>query len=410
MELKVLVDGVERVVCGITEQTTVQEVVIALAQATGRTGRYTLVERYRDTERLLPPAETPLTVLQRWGPHQDDVAFILRRSGTSEIKESKFDKNQQIRQSLPAQSKPRRNGIREEERNKNNRKSLGPGMRIRGDSNSSLPVNANPRGGTGGGFAGQTVSSPGLVGGNMRSRSPQRRISPTRNIRPPSKTRQPSPNRGLVDSRLARERNVLNRVVVEQQQTLKELEEILQRLNANIVKFEANQGKSDDERRLSEIIRLNEQKIADEMERRTRSDQTKRNLESEIRNCKHELQKIDSHLQKNNSIERNYTKQLDDTRKDLEIQKQIKNRDASATQNELRQTTFELRRVDQEIHEKNDQIEKLNRDLRKVNLQSFVRETNSTKVTVLPESSRSPPDPPTRKIETKNEASSGVWV
>ena len=74
---------------------------------------------------------------------------------------------------------------------------------------------------------------------------------------------------------------------------------------------------SDDERRLSEMIRLNEQKIADEMERRTRSDQTKRNLESEIRNCKHELQKIDSQLQKNNSIERNYSKQLDDTRKDL---------------------------------------------------------------------------------------------
>ena len=125
------------------------------------------------------PAETPLTVLQRWGPHQDDVAFILRRSGTSEIKESKFDKNQQIRQSLPAQSKPRRNGI-QEERNKNNRKSLGPGMRIRGDSSSSLPVN-NPRGGASG-FGSQTVSSPGLVG-NMRSRSPQRRISPTRNIR-----------------------------------------------------------------------------------------------------------------------------------------------------------------------------------------------------------------------------------
>ena len=35
MELKVWVDGVQRVVCGITKQTTVQEVVIALAQATG---------------------------------------------------------------------------------------------------------------------------------------------------------------------------------------------------------------------------------------------------------------------------------------------------------------------------------------------------------------------------------------
>jgi len=35
MELKVWVDGIQRVVCGITDQTTVQEVVIALAQATG---------------------------------------------------------------------------------------------------------------------------------------------------------------------------------------------------------------------------------------------------------------------------------------------------------------------------------------------------------------------------------------
>ena len=140
------------------------------------------------THSNIKPAETPLTVLQRWGPHQDDVAFILRRSGTSDIKESKFDKNQQIRQSLPAQSKPRRHGI-QEERNKNNRKSLGPGMRIRGDSSSSLPVNGPSRGiasvgGSGAGFTGMggQTSSPALVG-NMRSRSPQRRISPTRNMR-----------------------------------------------------------------------------------------------------------------------------------------------------------------------------------------------------------------------------------
>lgn len=409
MELKVLVDGVERVVCGITEQTTVQEVVIALAQATGRTGRYTLVERYRDNERLLPPAETPLTVLQRWGPHQEDVAFILRRSGTSEIKDaSKFDKNQQIRQSLPAQSKPRRNGI-QEERNKNNRKSLGPGMRIRGDSSSSLPLNTqvNPQRG----FNPQVNSSPALVQ-NMRSRSPQRRLSPTRNMRPPSKTRQPSPNRGLMDSRMAREKSVLNRVVLDQQQTLKELEEILGRLNAGISKYEQIQGKGEEERRLSEIVRINEQKLLDEKERRTRNDSTRKNLEGEIRQCKQELHKIDSQIQKNHSLERNYSKQIDEQKRELEIQKQIKNRDASTAQNELRQVAFDVRRVDQEIHEKNDQIEKLNRDLRKVNLQSFVRETNSTKVTVLPESnSRAPPDPPTRiKPEAKNEASSGVWV
>lgn len=36
MELKVWVDGVQRIVCGVTEFTTCQDVVIALAQAIGK--------------------------------------------------------------------------------------------------------------------------------------------------------------------------------------------------------------------------------------------------------------------------------------------------------------------------------------------------------------------------------------
>lgn len=35
MEVKVSVEGVPRVVCGVTEKTTCQEVVIALAQSLG---------------------------------------------------------------------------------------------------------------------------------------------------------------------------------------------------------------------------------------------------------------------------------------------------------------------------------------------------------------------------------------
>lgn len=35
MEVKVFVDGVSRVVCGVTEETACQDVVIALAQALG---------------------------------------------------------------------------------------------------------------------------------------------------------------------------------------------------------------------------------------------------------------------------------------------------------------------------------------------------------------------------------------
>ncbi|XP_020513418.1 ras association domain-containing protein 8 isoform X1 [Labrus bergylta] len=83
MELKVWVDGVQRVVCGVTEATTCQEVVIALAQAIGRTGRYTLVEKWRDTERHLAPHESPVASLNTWGQYAGDVQLILLRTGPS---------------------------------------------------------------------------------------------------------------------------------------------------------------------------------------------------------------------------------------------------------------------------------------------------------------------------------------
>ncbi|XP_033997329.1 ras association domain-containing protein 8 isoform X1 [Trematomus bernacchii] len=83
MELKVWVDGVQRVVCGVTEATTCQEVVIALAQAIGRTGRYTLVEKWRDSERHLAPHESPVASLNTWGQYAGDVQLILHRTGPS---------------------------------------------------------------------------------------------------------------------------------------------------------------------------------------------------------------------------------------------------------------------------------------------------------------------------------------
>lgn len=80
MELKVWVEGIQRIVCGVTEKTTCQDVVYALAHATGKTGRFTLIERWRNNERLLAPQENPLKVLQKWGEYAADVQFILQRS------------------------------------------------------------------------------------------------------------------------------------------------------------------------------------------------------------------------------------------------------------------------------------------------------------------------------------------
>nr|XP_006642597.1 PREDICTED: ras association domain-containing protein 7 [Lepisosteus oculatus]XP_015193752.1 PREDICTED: ras association domain-containing protein 7 [Lepisosteus oculatus]XP_015193753.1 PREDICTED: ras association domain-containing protein 7 [Lepisosteus oculatus]XP_015193754.1 PREDICTED: ras association domain-containing protein 7 [Lepisosteus oculatus]XP_015193756.1 PREDICTED: ras association domain-containing protein 7 [Lepisosteus oculatus]XP_015193757.1 PREDICTED: ras association domain-c len=83
MELKVWVDGVARVVCGLSEETSCQEVVIALAQAIGKTGRYVLILKLRDTERQLLANERPLESLAKLGQHSADVQFILRRTGPS---------------------------------------------------------------------------------------------------------------------------------------------------------------------------------------------------------------------------------------------------------------------------------------------------------------------------------------
>uniref|UniRef100_A0A3Q3EUA1 Ras association domain-containing protein 7-like n=1 Tax=Kryptolebias marmoratus TaxID=37003 RepID=A0A3Q3EUA1_KRYMA len=83
MELKVWVDGAIRVVCGLSLDTSCQDVVIALAQATGQTGRYVLIMKFKGNERNLVADECPLQQLAKLGPLAAEVQFILRRNGPS---------------------------------------------------------------------------------------------------------------------------------------------------------------------------------------------------------------------------------------------------------------------------------------------------------------------------------------
>ncbi|KAK2157337.1 hypothetical protein LSH36_193g06023 [Paralvinella palmiformis] len=80
MELKVWCEGIPRVICGVTEKTTCRDVIIALAQAMGKIGQYTLVEKWRDKERFISPDESPLLSLSRWGEYANEVQLILRCS------------------------------------------------------------------------------------------------------------------------------------------------------------------------------------------------------------------------------------------------------------------------------------------------------------------------------------------
>ncbi|XP_055375196.1 ras association domain-containing protein 8 [Condylostylus longicornis] len=128
MEFKVYVEGIQRIVCGVTVNTTCQDIVFALAHATGKVGRFTLIERWRNNERSLAPNENPLKILLKWGEYANDVQFILQRSDQIK-KDDKF--TQQQRDTALAQSSssksPEKNSIEFSplDRSKEYRKSFG---------------------------------------------------------------------------------------------------------------------------------------------------------------------------------------------------------------------------------------------------------------------------------------------
>ncbi|KAK6109598.1 Ras association (RalGDS/AF-6) domain family protein [Brugia pahangi] len=78
MEIRVIVDGIERSVSGITNSTTCAQIIYALAHATGQKGRFVLIEKFRDTERSLAPLDRPLEMLKKRGTHSRYVTFLLK--------------------------------------------------------------------------------------------------------------------------------------------------------------------------------------------------------------------------------------------------------------------------------------------------------------------------------------------
>ncbi|XP_039492496.1 protein kinase 4 isoform X1 [Drosophila santomea] len=98
MELKVWVEGIQRIVCGVTVNTTCQDVVFALAHATGKVGRFTLIERWRNNERHLAPNENPMKLLLKWGEYANDVQFILQRSENKTQQQQQQQQHQQQQQ------------------------------------------------------------------------------------------------------------------------------------------------------------------------------------------------------------------------------------------------------------------------------------------------------------------------
>ncbi|XP_070690809.1 ras association domain-containing protein 8-like isoform X2 [Pempheris klunzingeri] len=106
MELKVWVEGVVRVVCGLSLTTSCQDVVIALAQAISRTGRYILILRIRGMERHLVADECPLQYMAQLGQLATEVQFILRWTGPGHLGDGQHAPTQERGFPLPRPSEP----------------------------------------------------------------------------------------------------------------------------------------------------------------------------------------------------------------------------------------------------------------------------------------------------------------
>ncbi|XP_028252565.1 ras association domain-containing protein 8b isoform X2 [Parambassis ranga] len=384
MELKVWVDGVQRIVCGVTEFTTCQEVVIALAQAIGRTGRYTLIEKWRETERHLAPHENPVVSLNKWGQYASDVQLILQRTGPSISERPTSDGQARVperglyRQSLPPLAKLRSSGTdRSLRRREPKRKSLtftGGAKGLRDlfgksrDAEAKQPqqhgVNLNlSRVGRGG-----TASVPG------------------------------SPSREL------------GRLVQLQRDKLQALESRLLGCEAELRDWEevaGEDGNMEDELLLleqqvrrndaemeEEEFWQNELQIEQESERQLR--QQLAELQGRVRDCEAKLSEYLARIQSMEAgleqerlqqeaeltqrvNEEEVQAQLEKVRAELEMQSQ----QTARLESSCRALERSLGQSGKRLQEKELELEQLTKELRQVNLQQFIQQTG-TKVTVLP--------------------------
>ncbi|XP_061816727.1 ras association domain-containing protein 8b [Nerophis lumbriciformis] len=375
MELKVWVDGVQRIVCGVTEFTTCQEVVIALAQAIGRTGRYALIEKWRETERHLSPQENPVVSLNKWGQYASDVQLILRRTGPSVSERPDSDglargsERAFYRQSLPPLAKLRPSvADRSLKRREPKRKSLtfGGGLReIFGRSRDQEAKQRQQRG--------VTLNLTRLVAAGVSvPSSPARELSRLVQLQ--------RDKLQLLDGRL-----------LDCEVRLRDWEEASEdgNLQEELLLLEQQVMRNDAEMEEEEFWQ-NELSIEQENERRLR--QQLAELQGRIRDCEDELSQYLAHMQSMEEERLQQEEQLSHMINEEELQAQlekvtseleVQNQHTIHLENGCQVLERSLGQSSKKLQEKEQQLEQLTKELRQVNLQQFIQQTG-TKVTVLP--------------------------
>ncbi|XP_039600290.1 ras association domain-containing protein 8-like [Polypterus senegalus] len=361
MELKVWVDGVLRVVCGLSEDTSCQDVVIALAQAIGQTGRYILIQKLRDTERQLLANEKPLESLAKCGQYANDVQFILRRTGPSagERPSSNSDSSG-TSVGVPLPAKPAEAPKRKEPKK-------------------SMTFN---------------LGSMGSV-----DFSTKKKIKPA------------EPNGGeknvsTVNGHVSKE-EIFKKVLVQQEQ-LQALEAQIKSLESEIYSWEhpTTPSLEDELLILQQTIRSNNAELEEEElwvnelqieKEQERTMQWKlKDLHSTLDECTRKLGDFDTksalleqEIQQENADRTKKSKQtsrsqaqVEDSLVRIKAELENKNKQHSMLDNSLKDMKKAVMEVESVLQVKKVELDELNKDLRQCNLQQFIQQTGST-VTVL---------------------------
>ncbi|KAL7858392.1 hypothetical protein AOLI_G00184940 [Acnodon oligacanthus] len=358
MELKVWVDGVVRVVCGLSEETSCQDVVIALAQAIGQTGRYVLIQRLRDTERQLLATERPLESLAKLGQHGSEVQFYLRRTGPSSSSSSSDSQDQHDR-TLPLH------------------KPSEPEHSKRGVPKKSLTFNLGPS------------SSPRAKPKQSRKSlghrdSPEPRASPS-----------PVPHAGYLPGPSKEE---VFRHVLQQQERLQALEAQLEVLEHETQSWEWHPGQ---EPRLQEETdalektmmknqaelaheELWEEELRAEIEREKAMRRRLGELHAKLDECSRRLHEftarsvqLEQDIQRERLLAEAPPSQAgpEDSMGAVKAELQSQQKQGEELEVELVETEKALGKAENVLQAKQEELEELNKELRQCNLQQFIQQT-----------------------------------
>ncbi|XP_075784399.1 ras association domain-containing protein 7 isoform X8 [Pelodiscus sinensis] len=365
MELKVWVDGIQRIVCGVSDQTTCQEVVIALARAIGQTGRYILIQKLREKERQLLPHECPLESLAKCGQYANDVQFILQRTGPSLAERPSSDNASQapertfIRASLPIKARPVSTEV--------------PKSR---EPKKSMTFNLGPMG-----------SSDRLAKSKLRLHKRE------------SVAVKDSTGR----SHLSKEE--LFKTVLRQQEQLHSLEVHGDSLETDLRHWERDRGASQQDELvyLEHLIRRNETELGEEefwQSELQLEKECERERQEKVRSLRgtleeythkiHELTTKTEALEQEIQLEmaerarraREAPADLEDMAAKMKRELEAKAKQSAQLESSLASVEKALEEAERNLQDQNQELEELNKELRQCNLQQFIQQTGAT-VTVL---------------------------